>query len=666
MTFADAVPGPDGRPLDQIRLTGVTATGHHGVLPEERAEGQTFRADVVLHLDTQAAARSDDLTATVSYAEVAEDVYDVLSGPPVDLVETVAERIASVLLSYASVQAVDVRVHKPQAPISVPFDDVEVVVRRDRERLPAVSPEPEPEQWHEAVAPETRPAPITPADAVSVPSAPVPSAPVPSTPVPSAPVPAASVPSAPSAPVPSEPVPAAPVPTAAAPDSGATMISAVPVGLAASPAATEPGRVPEPEPEPTPAPPLDPLDTPPSGPVDAVLALGSNLGDPQGTLRAAVTDIDRIAGLQVMEVSPLARTAAVGPEQPDFLNAVLLVRTTLPPRDLLGACQEVELLHGRVRDERWGPRTLDIDLVQYDGLVTSADDLELPHPRARERAFVLVPWAEVDPDAVLGGLGGGPVAQLAATAPDRPGIRWLALDWLTEPATTGAVAAQPQAAEQPAPGPWEQPGSQPVAAPPVNGPPPSVQGDPVAPDALSPAREQLPPSIPVPRQEPPQSLAPQGQPPQGQLPQDLRQQSFEPEPEPEVIDGPSHPGSGWTYEPEVPAERQEPPAFIPAAPEPEPERAPVQQVYVEPWPSYGPDTLQHDNGTPPPAVYGTQPQPVFAEPERVVPPAPVHPPAPAVRPPSAEQATIPAPHQHAPIPPAPIPPAPDTGQPGLR
>src|SRR5690606_22811305 len=97
------------------------------------------RADVVLHLDTQAAASSDDLSATVSYAEVAEDVHDVLAGSPADLVETVAERIAAVVLERGAVQAVDVRVHKPQAPISVPFDDVEVVVRRDRARMPAVT-----------------------------------------------------------------------------------------------------------------------------------------------------------------------------------------------------------------------------------------------------------------------------------------------------------------------------------------------------------------------------------------------------------------------------------------------------------------------------------------------------------------------------------------------
>jgi dihydroneopterin aldolase/2-amino-4-hydroxy-6-hydroxymethyldihydropteridine diphosphokinase len=369
VTFAGTVPGPDGRPLDQIRLTGVTATGHHGVLDHERAEGQEFRADVVLHLDARGAAASDDLAATVSYAEVARDVHDVLAGSPADLIETVAERIAAAALAYPAVQAVDVRVHKPHAPISVPFDDVEVAVRRDRVRTPVVE------------APGARTA---------------------------------------------EPVPV----RVESPEPAATAVAAIePV---ADPASTPVPPPPAAEPEP----PRDPLDQQPTQPVDVVLALGANLGEAQRTLRQAVTDVDRIPGLQVMEVSPLARTAAVGPEQPDYLNAVLLARTTLSPRELLRACQQVEQEHGRVREERWGPRTLDVDIVQYGGLVASADDLELPHPRARERAFVLVPWAEVDPGAVLHGLGGGPVARLAETAPDRPGIRWLALDWLADPQDT--------------------------------------------------------------------------------------------------------------------------------------------------------------------------------------------------------------------------------------
>ncbi|MDQ2624658.1 MAG: 2-amino-4-hydroxy-6-hydroxymethyldihydropteridine diphosphokinase, partial [Actinomycetota bacterium] len=134
----------------------------------------------------------------------------------------------------------------------------------------------------------------------------------------------------------------------------------------------------------------------------------------------------------VHDVSPLARTVAVGGPagQPDFLNAIVLARTTLAPRELLRAVQGIENEHGRVREERWGPRTLDVDIIQFGTVIAFSEDLELPHPRAHERAFVLQPWAEVDPHAVLAGLGGGPVEALAATAPDKDGLRWMALDWL--------------------------------------------------------------------------------------------------------------------------------------------------------------------------------------------------------------------------------------------
>ncbi len=163
------------------------------------------------------------------------------------------------------------------------------------------------------------------------------------------------------------------------------------------------------------------------------LAIGANLGDAQGTLNAAVNALRDTQGFTVIDVGPLARTAAVGGvEQPDFLNSVVIGTTSLSPRQLLHVTQAIELDHHRTREVHWGPRTLDIDVINYGQLVGTTDDLELPHPRAKERAFVLVPWDHVDPDAFLPGLGGGPVSALAATAPDREGIRWLALDWLTK------------------------------------------------------------------------------------------------------------------------------------------------------------------------------------------------------------------------------------------
>ena len=158
--------------------------------------------------------------------------------------------------------------------------------------------------------------------------------------------------------------------------------------------------------------PRDRFDEIPASPVDVVIAIGANLGDPQVTMRSAVAELDRTPGLQITDVSPLARTAAVGgpEEQPDYLNAVLLGRTTLSARGLLQACQGIENAHGRTREERWGPRTLDVDLITYGTLTDSADDIEVPHPRAHERAFVLAPWLDVDPAAELPGR--GPVAEL--------------------------------------------------------------------------------------------------------------------------------------------------------------------------------------------------------------------------------------------------------------
>ncbi|ROS78823.1 2-amino-4-hydroxy-6-hydroxymethyldihydropteridine diphosphokinase [Cellulomonas sp. PhB143] len=406
---AGPYPGPDGMVADQIRVTGLTATGHHGVLAHERRDGQTFVADVVMHVDTRPAAAGDDLAETTSYAEVAEEVVAVLEGSPSDLIETVAERVAATVLAHPGVLAVDTTIHKPQAPIAVPFDDAVVSVRRDRVHRPPVVPPAPPLGAPPAAAADD--------DAADRSEHAVPTA--------------LSVPPVPTAPsVPVEPLAEAAPAVDAAPSLDGTGDG--PDG--AGPDGAEQSAAPE-DHEP------DRMDQIPAGPVDVVLALGANLGDPRATLRAAVLDVDRISGLELTEVAPLARTAAVGPEQPDYLNTVVLGRTTLSARDLLHACQEVELKHGRERHERWGPRTLDVDIVTYGTLVGSADDLEIPHPRAHERAFVLEPWAQVDPDAVLPGLGGGGVAALAATAPDRPGVRWLALDWLTEPEPGPAVVA---------------------------------------------------------------------------------------------------------------------------------------------------------------------------------------------------------------------------------
>ena len=118
---------------DRIELRGLRFTGHHGVLPAERENGQPFVVDVVLEVDTRAAAASDDLSRTVDYADVAARVGTIVTGEPVDLIETLAQRIADACLGPAEVTAVEVTVHKPEAPVGQPFDDVLVHIRRTGE-----------------------------------------------------------------------------------------------------------------------------------------------------------------------------------------------------------------------------------------------------------------------------------------------------------------------------------------------------------------------------------------------------------------------------------------------------------------------------------------------------------------------------------------------------
>lgn len=132
----------------------------------------------------------------------------------------------------------------------------------------------------------------------------------------------------------------------------------------------------------------------------AVIALGANIGNPREQIELALTMLR--AATDVTAVSSLHTSKAVGgPEQPDYINAVCIVESDLPAADLLSLLHGIEKTLGRERLERWGPRTIDLDLIQYGGLLSSAAELELPHPRAHERGFVLEPWHEIEPDAIL-------------------------------------------------------------------------------------------------------------------------------------------------------------------------------------------------------------------------------------------------------------------------
>lgn len=138
--------------------------------------------------------------------------------------------------------------------------------------------------------------------------------------------------------------------------------------------------------------------------VPVAFAIGSNIGDRLATLQGAVDDLAGVHGVTVVAVSPVVETDPVGgPEQDDYLNAVVIGTTDLDPLSLLDATQAIEQRWHRTREVRWGPRTLDIDLLMVGDLVLDTDRLTLPHPRAHERGFVLVPWASVDPHAVIPG-----------------------------------------------------------------------------------------------------------------------------------------------------------------------------------------------------------------------------------------------------------------------
>lgn len=136
----------------------------------------------------------------------------------------------------------------------------------------------------------------------------------------------------------------------------------------------------------------------------ATISLGSNLGDRLQYLQNALDSINEITGTQVHSVSPVFETDPVGgPEQGQYLNAVAVVKTILSPEQFLAATQQIEREQNRERNERWGPRTLDIDLLAMDTEVRDTPELELPHPRAHERGFVLLPWSFLDPDYVIPG-----------------------------------------------------------------------------------------------------------------------------------------------------------------------------------------------------------------------------------------------------------------------
>ena len=282
-------------PLDVIHMEGFAVHGLHGVLDQEKREGHTFLVDCRLQVDTRSAGRDDALDRTVSYADVAAIVQRVISAPSVDLIETLAARIAEeTFAAHPLVRAMTVRINKPTAPIDMDFRNVAIEI--------------------------TRQAP----------------------------------------------------------------------------------------------------------PVLAVLAVGSNLGDRADHLRLALAELASADGVEVIAGSDLVETAPVGGvEQGDFLNGAIAVRTTLSPWQLLDLAQHIEQRARRVRLVRWGPRTLDVDVITWGDLQLEDPQLTLPHPRAHERAFVLQPLLSLSEQlgCELSLPGRAPIRDLIASTVDLEGLR---------------------------------------------------------------------------------------------------------------------------------------------------------------------------------------------------------------------------------------------------
>jgi len=370
-----------------IALKGLGAEANHGVYDFERARNQRFSADIVMWVET--AGNADDIAATVSYADIADEAMAVLTGSAVDLIETLAETIASRVMSHEGVVGTEVTVHKPDAPIDHPFADVSVTVRAGQTDAMPLSLSLK--GIYEAEDGSVLTGEIEAYVRAQAPS-------------------------------PAEQEQSGALPTRR----DVQAAHAAPAHDATRPERLRSRRV--------------------------VLAIGGNLGDVPVTLMHTVEALSYMEGFQIDDVSPIMRTKPVlapgQAPQPDYWNAVVVGSAIATPDELFAQTSRIERELGRERHERWGARTVDIDIIQIEGLASSDPVLTLPHPRAKERAFVLAPWLLCDPDAILEGV--GRVSDLLADTPDREGIIDAVDDWLEDPAAVMADSDQllAQRAEQ--------------------------------------------------------------------------------------------------------------------------------------------------------------------------------------------------------------------------
>ena len=254
--------------MDKIYINNLEFIGFHGVFPEEKRLGQKFLVSLELTVDTREAGKTGDLSKSVHYGLVAQDVEKIFLERSIDLIETCAENIAEMVLKkYELVKEVKVTVKKPWAPLQMHFENVAVEIKR---------------KWHKAY-----------------------------------------------------------------------------------------------------------------------LSLGSNMGDKRENLLEAIKRIGKLENTEVVKSSTILETEPFGYiEQDKFLNACLEVRTLMTAQEFLKSILQIELDMGRVREIKWGPRIIDIDILFYDSEVIEEDNLAVPHPWICEREFVLEPLSEIAPNYV--------------------------------------------------------------------------------------------------------------------------------------------------------------------------------------------------------------------------------------------------------------------------
>ena len=280
--------------MDRIYLNHMEFYGYHGVYPEENKLGQRFIVDLIAKLDLRKAGENDDLTESVSYAELFETCREIVEGEPCKLIETVAEKIAAACLQrFPKIETVTVTVIKPDPPINGHFHSMAVEITRSREIMK-----------HRAY-----------------------------------------------------------------------------------------------------------------------LSLGSNLGDRYENLARAIGLLDEYDEIELESCSSIYETDPVGyVDQERFLNMVISIRTALSPFELLKVCQEIEQKLGRKRLVKWGPRSIDLDILLYNQENIETEQLTVPHPRMLERAFVLIPLLEIDDKVQIPGTD-KPLSAYLQEIPDREGVQ---------------------------------------------------------------------------------------------------------------------------------------------------------------------------------------------------------------------------------------------------